>query len=304
MRGFYVLLPIFIEADYNDIMNWIIISMLMFGSSVVLYLLVRKSQLQHIYNTVNNFYTFLIPTVIFFAIVIYMHISFELPLYLFLIIILTSFFLSYLGNRASLRSIKSAPNPGYSLIISKSYVVYTTLISIVLFKSDISLKNSVAIIIIIIFSALIMLTKKITKQRQSKEWIIFAFGSFFAWGTLALVSKFILSHDVQVFLYLFYLHLFVSVFIFIESKVRHISLVTTKANIPILLYIGIANMLFNLFLQYGIKIAPNPGYINAVNASSISAVTLLSAYFYKDELTTIKLIGIFGVTAGLMLLFL
>jgi uncharacterized membrane protein len=67
---------------------------------------------------------------------------------------------------------------------------------------------------------------------------------------------------------------------------------------------GITSTLFNLFMQIGYIYSPNPGYINAANASSISLLTLLSAYFFKDELNSRKVIGVIGVTAGLVLLFL
>jgi drug/metabolite transporter (DMT)-like permease len=284
-------------------MNWIASSLLMFISSTILYLLVRKSQIKDIANTVNNFYTFFIPSIIFLFIVIIEQVDFFLPLHIILIIILTAFFLSYLGNVCSLRSIKSAPNPGYSLILSKSYVVYTTLISVLLFKSEIQMKSIIAISLIIGFSTLIILSKTKYKQTNGSKWVLFAFGSFFAWGTLALVSKYLFTQNVNVFLYLFYLHIFVSTFIYIESRIRNFTLKVKRSNYLLLVFIGLANMFFNIFLQYGIKNAPNPGYINAVNASSISAVALLSSYFYKDELSAKKLIGIFGVTLGLFLLF-
>jgi uncharacterized membrane protein len=57
-------------------------------------------------------------------------------------------------------------------------------------------------------------------------------------------------------------------------------------------------------MQVGFNLAPNVGFVNAANAASISLLTLAAAFFFKDELTLKKLIGIAGVTAGLLLLFL
>jgi uncharacterized membrane protein len=57
-------------------------------------------------------------------------------------------------------------------------------------------------------------------------------------------------------------------------------------------------------MQVGFNLAPNVGYVNATNAASISLLTLMSSIFFKDELTLKKMIGIVGVTAGLLLLFL
>lgn len=67
--------------------------------------------------------------------------------------------------------------------------------------------------------------------------------------------------------------------------------------------IGIFGSSFNYFMQVGFNLAPNVGFVNAANAASISLLTLMSAVFFKDELSVKKMIGIVGVTAGLLLLF-
>lgn len=78
----------------------------------------------------------------------------------------------------------------------------------------------------------------------------------------------------------------------------------SKDQLVTLLLIGIFGSSFNYFMQVGFNLAPNVGYVNATNAASISLLTLMSAFFFKDELTIKKMIGVFGVTAGLLLLFL
>ncbi|MBU0546545.1 hypothetical protein KKA13_04840, partial [Patescibacteria group bacterium] len=77
-----------------------------------------------------------------------------------------------------------------------------------------------------------------------------------------------------------------------------------KPQIVTLLFIGLFGSSFNYFMQVAFNLAPNVGYVNATNAASISLLTLMSSFFFKDELTLKKMIGIFGVTAGLLLLFL
>jgi uncharacterized membrane protein len=68
--------------------------------------------------------------------------------------------------------------------------------------------------------------------------------------------------------------------------------------------IGIFSSVFNYFNFYSISIAPNVGYVNAINASSISLVTIFSILLFKDEFSWRKLYGVFGVTADLLLLLL
>ena len=68
--------------------------------------------------------------------------------------------------------------------------------------------------------------------------------------------------------------------------------------------IGISNGFFNLATQFAFKTSPNIGYVNIINTASITAITLLSTIFFKDKLTLEKIIGVIGVTLGLILLLL
>jgi len=283
-------------------MNWIIASLMLFVSSVVLYLFVRKSQLTKISDSLNNLAMYALPTVIFFIVAIIQKKSFVISWENFVIIFFASFFFSYIGSVCSLKSIKLAPNPGYSLIISKSYVIFTTIVAVLFLNAHISVRNAIAIILIVFFSALVMISKS-KKQTNNKQWILYAFGAFFGWGFLALVSKYLLNQGVDIIIYSFYIGVFVSIMIIVEMTWQKIQIPKTKTSEVVLLFaIGLAAFFLNLFMQIGFMLAPNIGYINAVNASSISMVALLSAYFFKDELTVRKIIGVVGVTVGLMLL--
>jgi uncharacterized membrane protein len=70
----------------------------------------------------------------------------------------------------------------------------------------------------------------------------------------------------------------------------------------LLLGTGIFSTLFNLGQFEAIKLAPNVGYVNAINAASISMVTVFAVILFKDELTLRKAVGVLGVTTGLILL--
>jgi uncharacterized membrane protein len=81
----------------------------------------------------------------------------------------------------------------------------------------------------------------------------------------------------------------------------HFSKAFLKAKL-LLIGTGIFSTLFNLGQFEAIKLAPNVGYVNAINAASISMVTVFAVILFKDELTPKKAIGVLGVTAGLILL--
>lgn len=283
-------------------MNWIIESLLMFVSSVALYLFVRKASIIKISTQYNNLAMFLIPLVLFVVMAIITHQTFFIsPLYLFLIAFVGIFF-SYMGNAFSLISIEKAPNPGYSLVISKSYVVFTSIVAVLFFQAELTLQKIVAIFLIVIFSGLIMLSQKTVKKVHSNKWFIFAFGSFFCWGLLSLSSKYFFNQGVGVYVFLTYMYLIVSICIILEMLKKKVSFGGIQKNLGILFLIGIFSTGFNLFQFLAISIAPNVGYVNAINASSIAAVTIFAILLFKDEFSKRKLVGVIGVTLGLLLL--
>jgi uncharacterized membrane protein len=83
-----------------------------------------------------------------------------------------------------------------------------------------------------------------------------------------------------------------------KAKVK----INSKLELLIFILIGIFWAACNYFMQLGFQEAPNIGYVNAVNASSIAIVTIFSGIIYKDELNIRKVIGVIGVIMGLILL--
>lgn len=285
-------------------MHWILASLIMFVSSVVLYLAVRWSNSLKTPNQLNNLAMFLVP-VIFFAL---MHFSsnqvYAMSLHVLVIIIVQAILFSYVGNVLSLKAIQMAPNPGYSLIISKSYVVFTAIASVFLFQSPLTLKSIFAIAIIILFSALILINRNQKSRVKNTRWIYYSLGAFFCAGFSALSSKYLLNLGVPILVRLIYSMAIVTVLIVLEMSFKKIRIQNYKVKQwSALLLIGVAGATFSYFMQFAFDAAPNVGYVNAANAGSISLLTLMSALIFKDELTIKKVIGIFGVTLGLVLLF-
>lgn len=277
----------------------------MFVSSVALYLCVRKSNALKTPQQLNNLAMFLIPVLVYMVVTVKTPTDFTLKPFEYFLILIQGIFFSYLGNVFSLKGIEYAPNPGYSLIISKSYVVFTAIASIFIFSAPLTLKSVMAIVIIILFSALITIEKDKNRIVSNKLWFPYTMGAFFCWGFLALSSKYLLNVGVPILTRLILTMVIVTLLIcgeIIYKKVEWKKV--SKDQFTILLLIGIFGASFNYFMQVGFNLAPNVGFVNAANAASISLLTLLSFFFFKDELTTKKMIGIFGVTAGLLLLFL
>ncbi len=286
-------------------MNWIVASLLMFFSSVALYLCVRRSNALKTPQQLNNLAMFLVPVLVYITLIFRTSTSFALTPFQYFLILIQGIFFSYLGNLFSLKGIEKSPNPGYSLIISKSYVVFTAIASIFIFSAPLTLKSALAILFIILFSALITIDKEKNKAAWNTLWLPYTIGAFFCWGFLALSSKYLLNVGVPILTRLILSMMVTTIFIFGEIVYKKVDWKkTSKEQLKILLLIGILGASFNYFMQVGFNLAPNVGFVNAANAASISLLTLASAFFFKDELTLRKIIGIFGVTAGLLLLFL
>jgi drug/metabolite transporter (DMT)-like permease len=286
-------------------MYWIIASLLMFVSSVALYLCVRKSNALKTPQQLNNLAMFLIPVLVYMAVTVRTPTSFTLTPLAYFLIVIQGIFFSYLGNVFSLKGIQYAPNPGYSLIISKSYVVFTAIASIFIFSAPLTMQSMIAIILIVMFSAVITIDKDKNRTTSNTLWLPYTMGAFFCWGFLALSSKYLLNIGVPILARLILTMLIVAVLILVEILIKKINIFhITKPQIVTLLLIGIFGSSFNYYMQVAFNLAPNVGYVNATNAASISLLTLVSAYFFKDELTLKKMIGIIGVTVGLVLLFL
>lgn len=278
----------------------------MYVSSVVLYLLTRASQKQGITVQSYSLWIFGLPTLIFAVMAFVQRIPLQTSASNWFWLIVSAVLFSWLGNYFSQKSMLLAANPGYPLIISKSYVIFTSIASIWLFRAPLSLKSLLGIILIIISSALITLSDRrhdIT-LRHDLSWFFHALGAFFCWGLLALSSKYLLNQGVSVIFRLLVVNLIVTVILLLETKTKNISLKTTSSHLPLLIGLGISQTLFNYFMQLGYNLAANPGYINATNAASIAAVTIFAALIFHDQLSAKKMLGIVGATGGLLLLLL
>ena len=284
-------------------MSWIAYGLMMLFASVALYLTARKSSLIKTPAYLTNLAMFAIPLVAYIGIGIVSSSDLGITLWQALILLATAVIFAYGGNKASLHAIDVAPNPGYSLVLSKSYVLFTTLVAVTLLGAEITAQKVIAILVIVVFSALIMINPKGAKKVKSEKWILLSLGAFFAWGMLSLSSKYLFNNGVDTIAFLIYLYALVTFCIIFMDKVRISKIKEVSSSAKLLLIgTGIFSTLFNLGQFEAIKLAPNVGYVNAINAASISMVTVFAVILFKDELTLKKAIGVLGVTAGLILL--
>ncbi len=283
-------------------MHWLTSSALMAIFSVVLYLSARKSSLLKNSVQFNNLAMFLIPAIIYAVLANYRGVSMSVTPYQITIITLMAIFCSWLGNVASLKSIELAPNPGYSLVISKSYVIMTSLVAVFAFNAELTVKSMIAIVVIIFGSALVSVGKSKNIDKTNPVWILLSLLAFLCWGMLSLTSKYLLTIGVGIFPRLIYAMIIVSVLILGEIVHKKMYVKPSAEQLRILLLVGFSGAFFNYFMQEAFTTAPNIGFVNAINAGSISLVTLGSVLLFKDEFNVRRLAGVLIATAGLVTL--
>lgn len=275
----------------------------MFAGSVALYVTVRRSTQSGVPQAQTNLAMFAVPLLVYLAMATVQSTPMQISWRHAVIIIGAAFFFAYLGNVASLRSIGAAPNAGYSLVLSKSYVLFTTVIAVVFLDADLSPRRLAAIVAIVGFAALIMVNRSGAKYFDGRHWIWTAMYAFFAWGLLSLSSKYLFARSVPTLTFLVYLYMLVTLCILLFDRRRlRLDMNSVARFAPLLLATGVFSAFFNLGQFEAIRLAPNVGYVNAINAASIAVVTLLSALFFHDDLTCSKLVGVIGVIAGLLVL--
>lgn len=285
-------------------MNWIIASILLIVWSSIMYLSIRNIDKSYVPIEIKNISMFFAPIIPLFIYNKIYSIQIIIEFKYIVILFFTAIFLSWLANITSLISLKTAPNPWYSLMLSKSYVIYTLIFSYLFLWSELSLKKFIIIIFVVFFSFLIIYNKNKIHKIKDKKWLLYTLYSFLWWWNLAIVLTYLIQKWIASTTINFYLHLFVFIFIVLEIIFKKIKF-KAKNNYQILnlIVIWLAYILFQQSMVYWYSVAPNPGYINAANSASIWIITILSWIIFKDDLNKRNIIWIIWIIISLILLF-
>jgi drug/metabolite transporter (DMT)-like permease len=84
--------------------------------------------------------------------------------------------------------------------------------------------------------------------------------------------------------------------------VNKINMIFNWKTILILIACGIFSYIGNLLLTKSIKIAPNPGYSQAILSTNIIIITILSYFIFKSDFDIKSIVGIIFCVTGIVLL--
>ena len=280
----------------------------MMAVSVVMYSLVRYIKQYPKSTELVPFAMIALPVPVYAVFVLFEKSSYRPSLLHALVLIMQGIVFVYLGNLYALKGIEKAPNTGYSVLISKIYVVFTTPLSVVLFNSKLSLSSIFAILMIVFFSYFVMIEKRSNRVKKTKEenaWIKYTLIAFLCFGGNALTSKYLLNGGMPIFFRLLFPGI-VAGLLYAPKAIKNFQniQVSKKPFILLLLAIAVCSILFNFTMQYAFSKSPNVGYVNAANVSSTAILAFPSALIFKDPLTRRRALGIIGVLAGTYILFL
>lgn len=284
-------------------MNWIFDSIFVILGSTILYLGLRWSQKKEVSGVIQNASMFFGPAIALFFILLATGTSFSYGTTNFVILAISSFALSYIPNTLSIMGIQKAPNSGYSLAISKSYAILPALASPFLFSTEIGVKEIVSIFLIVIFAVIISISSGKEGKQANKSWILYSMGAFFGWGFLALILFYLTNvQGENSILTTFYILIMASVFIATEMFFKNKG-GKLKFDLLTFVIVSVGALIFNTSLINGYSVSPNPGYINAANTASISAISIFSWIIFKDKLSPLKLFSIIGIAVSVLILF-
>lgn len=286
-------------------MNWMVASGWMFVSSVVLYVSLRLCSKMGIPTSLNNLASFLVPVLLYvpFAFATSVDFSYRLQDLAVLLTLFAAF--GYVGNRLILASIAIAPNPGYSLVIAKSYVTFTTVVSVLWLHGTLDAWGVLAIVAIVAGSGMVMIDPRAEKRSvSSKTWAWMAIGAYLCWGLLSLTARHLADSGIGPVEQLIPSFCVISALCALDVvRSREVALrVLDGRSLLLLVGMGIASASFNYFSWEAVRTAPNVGYVNAINAGSIAAVTVVSSLVFGDDLSRRKLAAVGIVTSGLAVL--
>lgn len=211
----------------------------------------------------------------------------------------------YAGNISELQAIIRAPNAGYALAVSKSYAILTLIAAWMLFGNEISGIKIAGVALVVIFQVLARESWKKNKKDGSAGWKKYAVISFFGLAGLSLAGKYLMIRGMGSLEFLAVVVSVTGIMIVASwrrsgnGRMPNLS----EAALP-LICIGLISAAVNYFLYSAIALAPNVGYVNAINTAQIALTAIISRILFKSELGIAGLIGIVGIIVGILLVIL
>ncbi len=219
------------------------------------------------------------------------------PVFLIIMIIVGIF--GAIGNWADFEGVKRAPNPGYPVAIRNTTILPVTLLSVILFNSELNLFKFLGAIAIIlgIISLILEKNSSVEEKTKSSSWHLFPFIALLGFTIAALGIKkatlipFVSSKEINLLTFLLNF-IFFALISQKELKNYFSDKLRLKRFLPLVFLASAISFLGNLLAIKGLALAPNPGYHEAIKNTHLLFITLISVKLFSVKLDKFKILGV------------
>jgi uncharacterized membrane protein len=281
--------------------EWQAFGLLAAAGSTLFYLLSRKGKQMEIPLPAVLTASFVMSALLAVVLAVANHVPLALPQTVpwgpFLMI--AAIVCSLAGNFSEMRGVFHAPNPGYALAIVKSNAAIVLPFSVVLLGSEWSIPKAIGAGAVLVAQAVLIYQSRkdeVGKDPQAR-WLVYSAVAFLALAGLTMLNKYVVNQGMDRLVFLAYVVIPAGI-VFAVWWIK----TGWKPNLYqafLLIATGACSALMNFGLYTGVPIAPNPGYVSAINAASIGTVTLISMAY--GERSLIKMAMVLQIMLGLML---
>jgi len=230
--------------------------------------------------------------------------------WLFAILLVIAAMAAIFANLADFKAVGIAPNPGYSQAIKNSNILPITILSIFIFGLDFNLAKLVgAGLVVAGIGALVLAKNKSLKQceliSKGRPWYFYSIATVIFFTVMILVLKkaaLLGFSSIEINFFLFG----ASLIGFLVLGYKEIK--NTYSNKQFFMFLGLIflasvfSLIGNLSDVEAIRLAPNPGYAQAIKNANIVVITFLSAHFFSSDFTFAKVVGAIVVLIGIVFL--
>lgn len=211
--------------------------------------------------------------------------------------------LSFLANIYLMKALAESPNAGYPKAVNSANALLITIASFLLFGSPINLVK-LAGIIVIVLGLLPLLIDHV--KAKGTYWFADAFIGMIFVSAMILVTKYLNNLYVSPAQILMLLFFFASLAFGFKDRLENENPVTSKKAFRLIVIAVFLAFISNLANFTAVKLAPNPGYSQAIMNTQVIFIMLFSSVIFTHhtggEFHAQKWFGVIVVIAGAILI--
>jgi drug/metabolite transporter (DMT)-like permease len=217
---------------------------------------------------------------------------------------------SALGNWVNFTAVIKAPNPGFAGTIKSTNILFITIFSVLIFGSSWSLMKLVGVVLVILGIAALVIDKNHALGKKTDK-------AFLKWDALAFIGALSVTVAIlgvkgasqigfsqsEINLFMFAVNFLAFSFLtrkevksYFKDKIR------LKGFLPIVFLAAVFSFVGNILNVKGVAAAPNPGYHMAIQNTQILITTLISIPLFGIKFDMRKILGVFIVLFGIIIL--